>query len=380
MTPINLNAGTLHPTPLPVLQAAESLRRRMATRPSDFMWREGPARLEASRRALAGYLRADPGRLLLLPNVTFAMNLAVSSLELPAGSEILATDQEYGAMRLLLRRHAERRGWTIREVPLPIESEDPLDHVRAVERAISTTTAALFFSHVTSPTGLVLPSGPIVRLARERGLVCIVDGAHAPGMIEVQLDALDADFYGANCHKWIMAPAEAAFLHVAERVRDRLVPLVASWGLDHDPSRRDLPHPMAGGSHWQFLHEFHGTTDRTPQMVIPEVLEFRRSLGGEEAIRARHRELTTHARRALESAGLRCVTPRNPQLFGAMLAAELPAGLDPEAWRERIWREHAIECPATRSSGRTWLRVSCSVFNNESEINRLVDAATAMLA
>jgi len=380
MSPINLNAGTLHPTPETVRRAAETLRRQLAELPSDFMWRTGPARLGESRQALANYLRGDPRRLLLLPNVTFAMNLAVGSLDLPAGSEILTTDQEYGAMLLLLRRHARHHGWTVREAPLNVETEDPLDHVRAIESEIGPTTRALFFSHVTSPTGLVLPADVIVQRARQRGLVCIVDGAHAPGMIDVNLDALDADFYGANCHKWIMAPAGAAFLHVADRFRDRLIPLIATWGLDFDPAKRDLPHPMAGGTHWHFLHEFHGTSDRVPQMLIPEALRFRESLGGDDAIRACFRELTGHARRAIESVGLHCVTPTNPALSGAMIAFELPASVDPEVWRERIWHEHGIECPATRSGGRTWLRVSCCVFNRDEDIDRLAAAVSKLLA
>jgi isopenicillin-N epimerase len=137
---------------------------------------------------------------------------------------------------------------------------------------------------------------------------------------------------------------------------------------------------MAGGTHWHFLHEFHGTSDRTPQMVIPEVLNFRRSLGGDDAIRDHFRKLTASARRAIESVGLRCVTPTNPALFGAMIAFELPASVDPELWRERIWHEHGIECPATRSGGRTWLRVSCSVFNRAEDIDRLAVAVSKLLA
>lgn len=379
MPAINLNAGTLHPTPDPVFDAVESLRRRQATQPSDFLWREGPARLAASRQALADFLGGDPRRLLLLPNVTFAMNLAVAALDLPAGSEILTTDQEYGAMLLLLQRQAARRGWTVRQVPLPTEPEDPRDLLYAIESSIAPSTRALFFSHVTSPTGLVLPADAIARLARHRGLRCIIDGAHAPGMVEVNLRAIDTDFYGANCHKWMMAPAGAAFLHVADRCRDLLTPLVGSWGLDVEPDQRDTPHPMAGGTRWHFLHEFHGTSDRTPQMVFPAVLDFRRSLGGEDAIRARFRQLTDHARRAIEAAGLRCATPGNPALRGAMIAFALPANVDPEAWRERVWREHGIECPATRSGGKTWLRVSCSVFNTTADIDQLAHAVQAIL-
>jgi isopenicillin-N epimerase len=377
---INLNAGTLYPTPGPVLDAVTALRREQAEQPSDFQWRRGPALINTARAALAGYLRCDARDLLLLPNVTYAINTVVTSLDLPAGSEVLWTDHEYGAMRYLWQRVGRERGWTWRELTLPFTSPHPDEHVAAFERAISDRTRVLFFCHATSPTGLVLPAESLCRLARERGLISVVDGAHAPGMVPVDLAAIDADFYAANCHKWVMAPAGAGFLHARRDRRFGLKPLVTSWGWEAvDPARDrvDLDADgVWGGSHWHRLHEFHGTADRTPQMALPAALAHRQTLGGDAAIRARCRELAMHCRRRLAELGLTCVTPAT--MTGAMSAFALtPEQAGPI--RERLWRDFGIEAPVTEAAGRHFLRVSTAVFVTPDDLDALAAALNTIL-
>ena len=347
---INLNAGTLSPTPAPVLAAVTRLRQMQSDQPTDFLARQTAPRLKRSRTALAKYLRVKPDDLLLLPNVTFAINLAVSSLKLPRGSEILMTDHEYGAMVYCWRRWAKVRGWKLRQFKLPYTTEDPGEIVAAVEKSIRPATRALFFSHVTSTTGLVLPVAELCRLARRRGIISVVDGAHAVGMVPVELNA---DFYGANCHKWLMAPLGCGFLHVRPKYKTMLQPLVTSWGW--------------AGKDWQFNLEFHGCNDRCPQMVLPEVMAFRKSLGGDAAIRNHARQLTEYARTRI---GLKPVTPRNPVLSGSMIAFELPAK-HPLVKKNTLWAKHGIECPVTRANKKHYLRVSAAWFNTKAEIDQL---------
>ena len=372
---VNLNAGTLSPTPLPVLEAVGRLRMMQASDPSNFLWRESIPLVERARARLAEYLNCSSNDLLLLPNATLAINVIASSLPLPYGAEILTTDHEYGAMMYCWRRAAEGKGWRVRQVELPYRTEDPEEIVAALRAGITGETRAIYFSHVTTTTGLVLPAAAIARLARERGLTCIIDGAHGPGMVPVNLGAIDADFYTANCHKWMMAPAGAGFLHVAPRARAMLAPLVTSWGFEYDRAQPDAPSRFFPGTNWQANFEFHGTSDRCPQMAIPDALDFRESLGGDDSIRARSRELVAYARRRrrLSACGFAPATPENAQLSGALLALDFPCD-DVVAARDRLYHEHDIECPVTSGAGRTFLRVSCAWFNSTEEIDRFADA------
>src|SRR5688572_20331172 len=310
---VNLNAGTLSPTPLPVLAAVNRLRGQMARDPSDFLWRRTGPLIERARGRVAQYVNCDARDLLLLPNATYAINVVVNSIQsqLPRGAEILTSDHEYGAMMYLWRRAAERNGWTVRPVELPYRTEDPQEIVEAFRRAVRDETRVLFFSHGTTTTGLILPVRELCALARERNLTAIVDGAHAPGMVPLDLSEIRADFYAANCHKWMMSPPGAGFLHVKPAHKEKLESLVTSWGFEYDRTSPESP-SIIGATCWQYDHEFHGTLDRTPQMVLPEALDFRDSLGGDDAIRARVRHVSDYARQRLSACGLTPVTPSNP--------------------------------------------------------------------
>jgi len=368
----NLNAGTMSPTPRPVLAAVRALRQMQAANPSDFLWRQTPPLLARSRRRLAEYLNGKARNLLLLPNVTTGINIVAAALPLPPGSEILTTDHEYGAMLMTWQRLCAQRQWRLSQVELPFASEDPQALVRAVAAGFTRQTRVLFFSHVTSSTGLVLPARELCALARGYGAFSVIDGAHAPGLAPVDVTAIGADFYGANCHKWLMAPACCGFLHVRSSRRRMLDPLTTSWGWNYAPARLDQA-AVGGGTCWQYNLEFHGCEDRTPQMVLDTVLDFRATLGGDAAVFGHCRELAAYARRKLSACGLIPVTPVNPELSGALSAYEFPARrpAPPNGW---LWAQHRIECPITVAAGRSFLRVSTAWFNTCQDIDRLAEA------
>lgn len=367
---INLNAGTLSQTPLPVLNAITRLRERQAAEPSDWMWRQAGPLLERSRLRLAAYLNTPSPELLLLPNVTHGINLAAASLSFGSGAEILMTDHEYGAMVYCWEKLARERGWTIRMVTIPYSSENSLDHLEVIENAITPATKVLFFSHVTTSTGLILPAAELCALARRRGLISVVDGAHATGMTPLDLNAIGADFYGGNCHKWLMTPIGCGFLAVRKELKGTLQPLVTSWGWKHTPDERELDSGEAG-TKWQFTFEFQGCMERCPQMIIPEVLDVRESLGGEKAIYARAKNLAQHAREKIGALGFKPATPANATMCGALTAFEFP-NIDQRKWRDWIWETHRIECPITKAAGRTFLRVSTAWYTTVDEVEKFV--------
>ncbi len=366
------NTGTTGVVPLPVRRAASALRERQASAPPDFLWRELPVRLDHARARLAAYLHADRRGLLLLQNITVAMNLAVRGLEWPAGSEIVATDHEYGAMLMLLRQTCKERGWTLRLAAVPMPPESPEQVVEALLGACGPCTKALFFSHVSSPTGLAFPAAALCRAARERGLATLIDGAHAPGMLPLDLAALDADFYAGNCHKWLQAPLGAAFLAVRAERRAALTPLIVSWGWEHDPAKLDEDSGW-GGSFWHRNLEFHGTIDRIAQCVLPETLDFRAALG-DAAARDRQFRNAAECRERLAACGLAPRSAADPALRSALEVFAIPA-VDPVKARDYLWRRWRAEAPATCGAGQWFWRISNAWFNHAADYDRLAEIA-----
>jgi isopenicillin-N epimerase len=220
---------------------------------------------------------------------------------------------------------------------------------------------------------LVLPLAEICAMARERGVVTVVDGAHGPGMVPVNLAEIGADFYGANLHKWMMGPMGGGFLHVRAERRLAVKPLVTGWGWGYEKEKA-FEDSGNGGSRWQWDLEFHGTADRVPQMVVPEQLAFREALGGEQAIREHYRRLGAYARRVIP---LECASAEEAGLWGAVTIFEVPA-CDGIKVRDELYHEHGVECPVTSTEGRQFLRVSSGVFNTKGDIDRLAAAVRKM--
>lgn len=366
---INLNAGTLSPTPRPVIEAAERLRAQMHANGTEFFVSRLPPAIQEARRRLAAYLNCDAEGLLLLPNVTFAMNIAIDSLPLKAADEVMLTDHEYGAMKLAWARRAKETGAVLKVVEIPPQIASPQEIVARMEAAITDRTRVLFFSHITSPTGLILPAIELCAMARRHGAWSIVDGAHAPGMIAVDLAAIGADLYGANCHKWMMAAPGSGFLHAVENVRRLLRPPVASWGLDYLESRHGEDSEW-GGTFWQRSFEYMGIYDRCPQCTIPAAIDFREQIG-QANVDARVAELARHARERLADAGLRCISADDPRLTGAILSFDYHKVPDPTWINVPWWQSRKIVAPVTNIGERFFLRICCAWFNTEDDLDAL---------
>jgi isopenicillin-N epimerase len=368
-TVANLNTGSFGPTPRVVFERVTQLRQRLAEEPMDFLVRWVPPLLWEARTRLADFLHADPRRLIFTANVTTAINLVASSLPLAAPGEILLSDHEYGAMVWTWERAAQRLGLTIRTFPLPILASDPAQIIAAACAAFTERTRLFFFSHVLSPTGMVLPARQLCAEARRRRVISVVDGAHAPAFVPVNLTEIEADFYGANCHKWLLAPTGSGFLHLGPGNEDRLVPLQVSWGWQ--TAGRDLDERDEYGSTPRIRRlEFEGTRDLCPWLAVPAAIDFQAELGWER-IRARMRALAAHVRRRF--AFLPPSTPEHPELCGAMTAFRLPEGVDPVVLRQLIWEEGRIEVPIIERPDGLLVRVSTHFYNTEDEIDQLAE-------
>jgi isopenicillin-N epimerase len=366
----NLNTGSFGPLPRVVFERVTELRRRLAEEPMDFLVRAAPPLLWQARERLAAFLGGDRRRLVFTANVTAAINTVASSLVLPASGEILMTDHEYGAMQWCWERAAQRQGLTLRTFPLPNFPRSSGEIVDAFRRAMTDQTRLLFFSHVLSPTGLILPAREICEEARRRRIISVIDGAHALAMIPLNITDIGCDFYTGNCHKWLLAPTGAGFLYLGLGNEDRVQPLQVSWGWhldrDHLDDRDDF-----GSTPRLRAFEFEGTRDPCPWLAVPSAIDFQQSIGWER-IRGRIVELSAYVRQRFSRLDdLRLATPPEPELHGSMTAFRLPPGTDATLLRRRLWEDHRIEAPIIERPDGLLIRVSTHFYNTIDEINRL---------
>ncbi len=377
----NLNTGSFGPWPVPVFERVTQLRHRLAEEPMDFLLRGAPPLLWEARQRLAAFIGGDARQLVFTANVTAAVNIVASSLRLASPGEILLTDHEYGAMHWCWERAAQRQGLSVQTFPLPNLPADPEEIVTAACAAMTERTRVLFFSHVLSPTGMVLPAARLCQEARRRGIISVVDGAHAPAFVPLNVDAMAADYYGANCHKWLLAPTGAGFLYFGPGAAERVQPLQVSWGWRRGLATVGPDEPDEFGSTPRLRHfEFEGTRDLCPWLVVPTAIDFQAELGWQR-IRDRIAALTAHVRRQLgDDLGLPPATPVRPELCGAMTALRLPGGLQAEDLRRRLWREYHIEVPIIERPEGLLVRVSTHFYNTEQEVDRLAEALRQILA
>src|SRR5262249_38317226 len=351
------------------------LRRRLAEEPMDFLIRQLPPLLWEARERLAAFLGGNPQRLVFTANVTASVNFVASALRLASPGEILLTDHGYGAMHWCWGRAAQGQGLTVRTFPLPVLAEDPPEIVAAFRSALTERTRLAFFSHVLSPTGLVLPVKEMCQEARQRGVLTLIDGAHAPAMVPVKLDALPCDFYAGNCHKWMLAPIGSGFLYLGKGSEDRLQPLQVSWGWCHDYGRLDVRDEFGSTARLRFL-EFEGTRDCCPWLAVPAAIDFQREIGPER-IDARNRKLVRYVRERLEF--LTPETPASPALCGYLTAFRLPHTADMWKLRRGLWETYHVEAPIIERPDGLLIRASTHFYNTEEEIDLLAKALQDLL-
>jgi isopenicillin-N epimerase len=369
-----LNHGSFGAVPREVFDAAVSLQREMERNPVEWLGRRAEALMADARAALAGAVGADPADVVFFPNPTTAMNMVARSLRLEPGDQIVSTDHEYGAMDRTWRHRCAATGAIYTRVPIPVPVADSNDFVERVWSAVTARTRVLFLSHITSATALVFPVAELVRRARAAGILAIVDGAHVPGHLPLDLAALDADIYTGALHKWWCAPKGCSFLWARREVQPMLQPLVVSWGWESE-------HPS--GSDFIDFHEWQGTRDLSPFLGLVPALEFAQRHDW-TAVQERGHRMVMQARGRIEAlTGLEPFTgvdPAGHQWIGQMAVARLPEHVDVVALKARLYDLHRVEVPIHRWNGVPLVRVSCTAHTRESDIDRLVVALAAEIA
>ena len=378
-----LNHGSFGATPRVVLEAQQRLQREMERNPVAQLGRASSALLRQARERLAPWLGASADDLAFVPNATTGVNIVVRSLLLEPGDEVLTTDHEYGACIAAWQQRCAQTGAVMRTVALPL----PFEPERFAERllaAVTPRTRVLFVSHITSTTALLFPLRDLLPALRERGIVTLIDGAHAPGQIDLNLDALGADFYTGNCHKWLCAPKGSAFLHVRANRRggpERLEAPIVSWGYvaeqqggaPSEPGRADRGglETFTGHSALEQRLQWQGTRDLTAFLSVPAAIDFQAQHDW-PAQRARcHAMALDLQREVLSRNGLAPIAP--DEAFVQMVPIPVRTD-DAEALRRWLFEERRIEVPVTQHAGRTFVRVSVQVYNTRDDLVRLREA------
>lgn len=365
-----LNHGSFGACPREVLDVQHHWQLEMERNPVEFLGRRSAELLFQSRTALSHALGGRADELVFVPNSTTGVNVVARSFPLQPGDEILTTDLEYGACDAAWQRVCAQTGAKYRriKVPLPFNREVV---TKSLMSAVTAKTKLIYFSHITSTTALILPAAEICAAARERGIATFIDGAHAPGQIPVDIDAINADFYVGNCHKWLCAPKGSAFLHARTEHHAMLDANVVSWGYAEGTSGRSGFDAYLGTTLFERRMQWQGTRDISAWLTVPAALDFQKRHDW-PAVRVRCHEL---AKTALDVLTERFGThPIAGNEDWAQMVAIPVAPQAPDLLRRRLYEESRIEIPVTSHGDQVFVRISVQGYNTLQDIERLLAA------
>ncbi|MEX1156459.1 MAG: aminotransferase class V-fold PLP-dependent enzyme [Chloroflexota bacterium] len=383
-----LNHGSFGAAPRVVLDEQQAWRDRIEAEPVRFFASEFEPALDRARQALADFVVADADDLAFVPNATAAINTVLRSLDFAPGDELLTTDHEYNAVKNAMAHAAERADARVVIAPVPFPIGDADQVVEAVIGALSLRTRLAVLDHVTSATALAYPISRLIKELTTRGVATLIDGAHAPGQIPVDLGRLGATYYAANLHKWVCAPKGAAFLWVRRDQQESIRPLAISHGANS---------PRPDRSRYRVEFDWTGTADPSAYLSVPAALRFGEDLmpGGWEALRTRNHALALAGRDLLCTA-LNISAPAPDTMLGSMASVPLPIEHRPgqvqgiELYSDPVHAtliQHGMQVMVTpwpqRPDGGPWrrlVRISAAAYNDIDQFERLAAALPAAVA
>ena len=379
---VYLNHGTVGVTPRRVMRARAAILDEIERHPARFMLRElmhlhastsatptdGVSRLREAAARVAAFVGCSDDGLVFVDNATSGICAVLRSFPLQAGDEILLPDHAYGGVARAAAFIARERGATVTTFVLPFPSSTPAGMVDAVTAAITPRTRLALLDHVTSETALVLPLAAMAAACRARGVAVLVDGAHAPGAIDLDIESLAVDWYVGNLHKWAFAPRACGIVWAAPQRRAGLHPPVLSWGLTSDD--------------WLEEFDWTGTRDPSPCLAAPAAIDFMRDRLGVQAMRDHNHAVAWRGANDLASHwGTTFDTPES--MIGCMAAVPLPGRFGADAasgqrLRDALLFDHGIEVPILARAGALWARVSIQVYNDANDVRRLAEAVDSL--
>jgi isopenicillin-N epimerase len=363
-----LNHGSFGACPRTVFKAYQDYQRELELEPVNFLQRHFPEKMQLARVKLAGFLHCHADQIAFVRNATYGMNLVARSLPIGNGDTVLTTDHEYGAVDRMWQTLCSETGAKLKRVQIPLPVRCNQDLIDAIVEQIDSSVRVLTFSHITSASSLRFPVEELVNVAAKAGIISVIDGAHAPGQISLDLDRLNADFYVGNCHKWLLSPKGAAFVHVAGKWTDHIRPPIVSWG------------NISKGSNALLLeNEWQGTADISATLALADAIAFLENHDWfNEVIPNCTRLLNRATSCLLEITGQHDIYGsaelRSPQMASFLL----PEG-DHSGLHSRLFEEYQVELPVFAAPQGNLFRISLQAYNTEGDITRLAAALQDLL-
>jgi len=363
-----LNFGSFGSCPKEIFSFYQKKQLELESQPVSFIVEDGINQLNNARKTLASYVHCQPDDLVYVTNPSYAINTIAKSLPLKKGDEVLSTQLEYGALIRAWNYYCEKKGASFiqQRIPLPVSTSDEV--VAAFFKGCNDKTKAIYISHITSATALILPVEQICEEAKKRGLITIVDGAHAPAQINLNLNNLNVDIYTGACHKWMMAPKGASFLFVRKAHQNWIDPLLISWGYQSD-----------NPSNSQFIdyHQTTGTRDFSAFLTVPFCIDFMRRNNWEDVSNKNKKNTIDWALRLMNRFNIEPISPISPSYLGQMFAIPIHTP-DCIGLKQRLWHQFNIEIPVTQLDKRNFIRFSIQAFNDWEDYIALENALQAL--
>lgn len=364
-----LNFGSFGATPKPIFENYQHWQRVLEAEPVQFIAFDGYQYLSDSRAALSNFVGIpDKDDVVFITNPSFAVNLIAKNFPLQAGDEILTTDIEYGACDKTWNYYCEKAGATYRrqKINLPITTKEQF--ISDFFEGLRPTTKAIFISHLTSTTGLIFPVKEICAIAKQKGLITIVDGAHAPAHVPLNIKELEADFYTGACHKWMMAPKGCSFLYAHKSVQTWCDPMIVSWG-----------YKALKPSHSTFLdyNQMIGTRDFSAFLTVPACIQFMEENNWKEVSQACHQMVLDNAQRFYDLLGCKPLSPLTSEWIGQMISIPIKTK-EPEILQRALFTEYKIEIPIMRQESDVYMRYSINAFNTMANLDTLYNALSEL--
>ena len=359
---IYLNHGSFGACPKAIFDSLIQWQRKLENDPLLHLAVDIYSHLEKSREALSNYVDCHKDDIVFSPNPSTALNTIIKSLDLQIDDEILTTNHEYGALDRTWNFICKRTGakYIKTKIELPFLSEDYFTN--SIISRVTKKTKVIFLSHITSSTGLIFPIEKICTFARENNILCIIDGAHAPGHISLSIKKLDPDIYVGACHKWMCAPKGTSFLYAKKEIQNEIDPLVVSWGYEAEEP-----------SHSQFLdyHQWQGTNDYSAYLTMPDIIKFLNKYDWKN-VSKKCRDNNLKARKLLNNFFNKKPISSN-KFIGQMSSIEIDCK-DILALMEELYKSFKIQVPIFKWEDKTFLRISMQAYNEIEDIDRLIFA------
>tara|TARA_B100001287_G_C22685414_1_gene533118 strand:+ start:641 stop:1807 length:1167 start_codon:yes stop_codon:yes gene_type:complete len=359
-----LNFGSFGACPQPVFEAYQKLQLQLEQSPVQFIVHSGMELLKSSRYCLASYLGCEADNLVMMTNPSYAINTIAKSIPLNKGDEVLTTNLEYGAMNRTWNYYCKKSGAKYKQSQIRFPIESVSSFLKDFWAGYNKNTKVIFISHLTSATGLILPIEEICKEAKRRGLLTIIDGAHVPGQLPLNIGELDPDIYVGACHKWMMAPKGASFLYVKQKEQHWVDPLLISWGFQSDTP-----------SHSTFLdyHETAGTRDFSAFLAVPYSIDFMKKHDWVNKSLLCQEKTIAWAKKFQEFFGFQSISPISKVFIGQMYSIPVETD-DIVDLKSALYERFNIEVPVFMNETQVFIRFSYQVFNSDEDMQRLFGA------